>query len=135
MKKILFGLILLVSSSTFSQLDSVDFSMSFVTNPTFTAGLDEVAQQGDIFQIKVFLNDLDYVGKLIVMVYDQQTDTPMSMMKLDREEILSGTYTQNGEIIFNLPYLDPSGSYKVILEAQNFQQAYLPRVEKSFPTN
>lgn len=135
MKKILTGLMLLLSSTTFSQLDSVDFSMSFVTNPTFTAGLDTVSQEGDIFQVKVSLNDVDYVGKLLVMVYDQQTDTPMSMMKLDREEVLSGTYTQNGEIIFNLPYLDPSGSYRVILEAQNFQMNYLPRVEKNYPIN
>jgi hypothetical protein len=135
MKKILFGLILFVSSTSFSQLDSVNFSMAFVTNPTFTAGLDEVAQQGNVFQVKVFLNDVDYVGKLIVMVYDQQTDTPMSIMKLDREEVLSGTYSENGFIVFNIPYLDPSASYKVILEAQNFQQAYLPRVEKNYPVN
>lgn len=135
MKKILFGFLLLVSSSSFSQLDSVNFSMSFVTNPTFTAGLDEVAQQGDVFQVKVFVNDADFVGKLIVMVYDLPTDTPMAITKLERAEILSGTYTENGLIVFNIPYLDPTASYKVILETQNFQQAYLPRVEKNFPTN
>lgn len=135
MKKILLGLVLLVSSTTFAQLDSVDFSMSFVHNPSFTAGLDEVAQQGDVFQVKVSLNDVDYVGKLIVMIYDLPTNTPMAIMKLDREEILSGTYIQNGLIVFNIPYLDSSATYKVILEAQNFQQAYLPRIEKNFPTN
>jgi hypothetical protein len=135
MKKILLGLILLVSSSAFSQLDSVDFSMSFVNNPVFTAGLDEVDQQGNVFQVKVFLNDVDYTGKLIVMVYDLPTNTPMAIKKLDREEILSGTYTENGLIVFNIPYLDPAASYKIILETQNFQQAYLPRVEKNYPTN
>ena len=129
------GLVLLVSSTTFAQLDSVDFSMSFVNNPSFTAGLDEVAQQGDVFQVKVFLNDVDYVGKLIVMIYDLSTNAPMAIIKLDREEILSGTYIQNGLIVFNIPYLDSTGTYKVILETQNFQQAYLPRIEKNFPTN
>jgi len=135
MKKILLGLMLIASSFAFSQLDSVDFSMSFVNNPTFTAGLDEVSQQGDVFQVKVSLNDVDYVGKLIVMIYDLPTNTPMAIMKLEREEILSGTYIQNGLIVFNIPYLDPAGTYKVILETQNFQLAYLPRVEKNFPTN
>lgn len=135
MKKILLGLILLVSSSAFSQLDSVDFSMSFVMNPTFTAGLDEAALQSDVLQVKVFLNDTDYVGKLIVMIYDLQTNTPMAILKLEREEILSGTYTENGLVVFNIPYLNSSTSYKVILETLNFQQAYLPRVEKNFPTN
>ncbi|MNU67256.1 hypothetical protein D3C71_565900 [compost metagenome] len=135
MKKILFGLMLLVSSTTFSQLDSLDFSMSFVTNPTFTPGLDEVSQQGEIFQVKVFVNDADYVGKLIVMVYDLPTNTPMAILKLDREEVLSGTYTQNDLLVFSFPYLNPAASYKVILESQNFQGAYLPRVEKNYPTN
>lgn len=135
MKKILLGLILLVSFPSLSQLDSVDFSMSFVNNPTFTAGLDEAALQSEVFQVKVFLNDADYVGKVIVMIYDLPTNTPMAIMKLEREEILSGTYTENGLIVFNIPYLNSSASYKVILETQNFQLAYLPRVEKNYPTN
>ena len=135
MKKILFGLILLVSSTTFSQLDSLDFSMSFVTNPVFTPGLDEVSKQGKIFQVKVFVNDADYVGKLIVMVYDLPTNTPMAILKLNRDQVLSGTYTENGLLVFSFPYLNPDASYKVILESQNFQGAYLPRVEKNYPTN
>ena len=135
MKKILFGLVLLVSFPSFSQLDSVDFSMSFVTNPSFTAGLDAADLESDIFKVNVFLNDVDYVGKVMVMVYDLPTNSPMAIMKLEREEILSGAYSENGFIVFNIPYLDPAGTYKVILETQNFQQAYLPRLEKSFPTN
>lgn len=135
MKKILFGLILLVSSTTFSQLDSLDFSMSFVTNPVFTPGLDEVSKQGKIFQVKVFVNDADYVGKLIVMVYDLPTNTPMAILKLNRDQVLSGTYTENGLLVFSFPYLNPDASYKVILESQNFSGAYLPRVEKNYPTN
>ncbi|WP_300662351.1 hypothetical protein [Fluviicola sp.] len=133
MKKILFGLMLLVSSTTFSQLDSLDFSMSFVTNPAFTPGLDDVSKQGNIFQVKVFVNDADYVGKLIVMVYDLPTNTPMAILKLDREQVLSETYTENGLLVFSFPYLNPDASYKVILESQNFQGAYLPRVEKNYP--
>lgn len=126
---------LLVSSTTFSQLDSLDFSMSFVTNPAFTPGLDEVDRQGTVFQVKVFVNDADFVGKLLVMVYDLATNTPMAILKLDREEVLSGTYTENGLLVFSFPYLNPGASYKVILESQNFQGSYLPRVEKNYPTN
>lgn len=135
MKKILFGLMLLVSSATFSQLDSVDFSMSFLTNPSFNAGLDSADLQAPVFQVKVHVNDPDYVGKLIVMVYDLPTNTPMAIKKLDRDEILGGTYTENGLIVFNIPYLNPEASYKVILEIQNFQMNYLPRVEKNYQTN
>lgn len=135
MKKILLGLMLLASSATFSQLDSLDFSMAFVTNPPFTAGLDPGTQESDIFQVRVFVNDVDFVGKLLVMVYDLPTNTPMAILKLDRAQVLSGTYTDAGRLVFNFPYLNPNASYKVILEAQNFQMNYLPRVEKNFPVN
>lgn len=135
MKKILFGLILLVSGSVFSQLNNVDFSMSFVTNPAFSAGLDEVSQQGLVFQVKVSANDLNEVGEFTVMVYDLVSNTPIVVKRLERNELLTGTYTQNNLIVFNFPYLDASVKYKVVLEAQNSYGAYLPRIEKNFPTN
>lgn len=135
MKKILFGLMLFVSSTTFSQLDSLDFSMSFVTNPAFSPGLAPMSRQGEIFQVKVFVNDADSVGKLFVMVCDLSTGNPLATLKLEREEVLSETYTENGLLVFSFPYLNPDASYKVILESQNYQGAYLPRVEKNFLTN
>lgn len=137
MKKFLFGLILFVSSTTFSQLDSVDFSMSFVTNPTFTAGLDEAAQQGDIFQVSVTLNNInaDSLSTLSIMIYDLQNKRLIANTTLNQEQILSGTFTYNDLIIFNFPYLIPSGIYKVILDPQNYRGAYLSRVEKNFPIN
>lgn len=135
MKKILFGLMLFVSSTTFSQLDSLDFSMAFVTNPPFTAGLDSVDQQGTIFQVKVFVNEPDSVGMITVMVYDAPSNTPLNASLLTREEISTGNYTNNGLIVFNFAYLDPNASYRVILETQNYEMNYLPRVEKNFPIN
>lgn len=135
MKKILFGLILLVSGSLFSQSNNLDFSMSFVMNPSFTAGLDQVSQQGNIFQVKVSAGNLNNIGELTVMIYDLKTNTPVAVKRLEKSELLSGTYTQNGLIIFNFPYLESAMSYRVILESQNSQQAYLPRIEKNFPTN
>lgn len=135
MKKILLGFILFVYSSGFSQLSNLDFSMSFATNPAFTAGLDIVDRQGDIFQVKISANDLNAIGELTVMVYDPKSNTPIAVKRLGGQEILTGTYTHNGLIIVNFPYLDPAATYRVIVEAQNSQQAYLPRIEKNFPSN
>lgn len=137
MRKLLTGLILLVSFPTLSQSDSIDFSMAFVTDPEFTAGLDEVSQQGDIFQVNVALNGTnpDSLNSLMVLIYDLEYSYLMSNMTLDHEQLLSGTYTYNGQIVFNFPYLPPSGSYRVILDIQNSREAYLPRIEKNFPIN
>ena len=137
MKQILLGLVLFVSSTTFSQLDSVDFSMSFVTNPVFTVDLDEYALQGEIFQVSVSLNgsDLDSLGILTVMIYDLENSSLMANKLVDNQQLASGMYTYNGQLVLNFPYLIPSGSYRVILEIQNTRGAYLPRIEKIFPTN
>ncbi len=63
MKKNLLGLILLVSSSAFSQWNSVDFSMSFVT---------DLNQQDDMFQVKINPNLLDSIGRVTVMIYHSE---------------------------------------------------------------
>lgn len=135
MKQILFGCILFVYSSVFSQSTGIDFSTSFVTNPSFSPGLDEIDRQGSIFQVKISVSDLNNIGEFTVMVCDQGSGNPITVKRLQNQELLAGTYTQNGLIVFSFPYLDPSAKYKIILETQNAQQAYLPRIEKNFPSN
>lgn len=128
---------LCVSSSVFSQLNSMDFSMAFVNDPVFTAGLDEFSKQKPVFQVSVSFdeNDLNSLGNLDIVIYDQSASVLMTKMTLNQQQILSGAYTYNGQLVFNFPYLNPEGKYKVILDIQNVRQAYLPRVEKNFPAN
>lgn len=137
MRKILTGLVFIASFVTFSQSNNIDFSMAFVTNPAFTAGLDESSKQGAVFQISVSLNEntLNSLGTLDIVIYDQSASVLMTKMTLNQQQILSGAYTSNGQLVFNFPYLNPEGKYKVILDIQNVRQAYLPRVEKNFPAN
>ncbi|MNJ90833.1 hypothetical protein D3C87_84730 [compost metagenome] len=137
MKKILTGWMLLTAFITFSQSDQLDFSMAFVTNPAFTAGLDETSAQGEIFQVSVSMNqeELDSLGTFLLLIYDLPTSFLIFETHIDREEILNGIYTHNGQLVFSFPNLDPDKAYKVILNVQNMQQAYLPHVEKNFPTN
>lgn len=135
MKKIFLGLILLVSSTTFSQMDSIEFSMSFVTNPTFTAGLDSTSKNGDVFQVRIPIADLDSIGQLTLMIYDITNSSLVANILLNKEQIMNGTYIQSGFLILNFPYLIPTATYRVILDRQNTQQAYLSRIEKTFPTN
>lgn len=128
---------LCVSSSVFSQLNSMDFSMAFVNDPVFTAGLDEFSKQKPVFQVSVLFdeNDLNSLGTLHIMIYDKSGSTLVGNVVLDQQQVLSGLYTYRGMLVFNFSYLNPAGTYKVILDIQNTQQAYLPRVEKNFPTN
>ena len=135
--KSLFASILLffASAAAYGQLDSVDFNAHFESNPQFTAGLDSLSAFGDVLQVEVFLNEPAMVGAATVLVYDAATETPLAIVRRTRTEILSGQFTQNGFVVFNIPYLDVQGQFKVVLEVQNFQMAYLNPISKFFPNN
>ncbi|WP_430405219.1 hypothetical protein [Fluviicola sp.] len=135
MKKILLGLILLVSSSTFSQLDSVDFSMSFVTNPTFTAGLDSTALEGEIFQVKINQDLLDSIGRISVVIYHSEDNSFAAARILDRGELTGTDLVENGKLVINFSSLDPQKPYNVIVEIQNLSLDYLPRVSRNLNQN
>ncbi|WP_343631141.1 hypothetical protein [Fluviicola sp.] len=130
MKKILLGLILFVSSSAFSQLDSVDFTMSFVTNPSFTGGLDEAALQSDILQVKVNQDLLDSIGRISVVIYHSEDESFAAARIMDRAELIGSDFVEAGKLVLNFPYLDPQKSYFVILDSQDLNLAYLLRVTK-----
>lgn len=137
MKTLLTGWMLIASFIAFSQ-SGIDFSMSFTTNPSFTAGLDEVSREGTIFQVAVSIDQeqLRSLGNMSFQIYDLLSSSPLTILTVERTELLSGAYSNNGLLVFSFPYLDPKGSYKVILDIQNEKQAYLPRIEKTFqPTN
>lgn len=128
---------LITSFITLSQSNPIDLSLSFVKNPDFAAGLDEISRQGDIFQISVSMGqeDLNSLGAMTIFIYDQASSAVIYAIPIDQEQLLNGTFTHEGVLIFSFPRLNPNGAYKVILDIQNTQQAYLPRVEKNYPTN
>ncbi len=121
MKKILFGLILFVSSTSFSQLDSVNFSMAFVGNPT---------QEGDLFRIQIDPNLLDSIGRLSVMIYHSEDDSFVAAQVLDGIQLTETDFIDNGMFVLNFPFLDPQKSYIIIIDSQDLSLAYLPRVIK-----
>jgi len=136
MNTFLFGLLfLLTGASTYAQLDSVEVNSAFTTNPSITEGLDSAALLFSVLQVKVHVNDVDYVGKIAVLIYDASSETPLAMVKYTRSEILAGSMMEDGWIVFNFGNLDPEGSYRIVTEAQNFQLAYLEPVVIYEPAN
>lgn len=136
MKLFFFSMLLFVSSNfTIAQIDSVNFTAQFVSNPSFSAGLDSLSSTGDVLQVNVYMNDFSVLGAATVLIYDAATDTPLAIVKRTRNEILSGQFTNNGLLVFNFPFLEVNGSYKIVLETQNFQMAYFEPFIKYLPSN
>ena len=115
-----------------AQFTSLNASAEFLTNPSNTYGLDSLAMSGQILQVKVVPNDLSYVGRINVMVYDSISGTPLNMISITKADIQTGAPLENDTVVFNFPWFNAGVSYKIVVEAQNFQLGYLPSVTLYF---
>lgn len=132
MRNLIIAFCCILTSWSYGQLDSVSCTATFVTNPSNTSGLDSVAVLEPVFQVRVYLNDIDYLGKIIIKVYDAATNTPMAIKKFQKSEIVNTNYVEGNFIIFNVPFIPRGMNYNVEIETTNFQNAYLPNVYYSY---
>jgi hypothetical protein len=125
MKVILFITVcLLVSTFSYSQLDSVNVTTVFVpyNNPS------DSTQTGDMLKVKVWVNDLDFLGQVIVDVIDTPSDYPLSRIKYTKAQIVAEGLVQNGWIVIETGLFDPAGQYTIRTSVKNYQLLDLPIV-------
>lgn len=134
-KTTLIAVALLFWSCAFSQIDTINVEQAFTTNPANSIGIDPSLISEPVLQVLVDINDIDYVGKVIVMVYDVQMEVPMAMSKYDKEEIQTLNVFQDNKLVFNFASLDPSRSYRIETQVQNFQLGNLPLVTTIYQGN
>lgn len=103
------------------QLDSVQVQLNYVSGEPLDA-------TNQIFQVKVWVNDIDFLGEVIVDVLDQSTETPLSRVKKTKDQILSEQLFIDGWIILNIGMLDSQTSYIVKTTARNYQLLDLPQI-------
>ena len=109
-----------------AQFTTFTASADFVTSPSNSYGLDSSSISGQILQVKVVPNDLSYVGRINVLIYDSISESPMNMISISRADIQTGAPVDNDAVVFNFPWFTTGISYKIVVEAQNFQLGYLP---------
>lgn len=134
MRKI-FSLILfcgLLSSSSFSQLDSVSTSISFSLEIDSTF-IDSITVPADFMTVDVWVNDPMLVGNVMISVYESQSGHPMARVNMNATTLAGYIVQNNNTLSIPIGFLDSNLSYDVRVLVQNFQLAYLPEIIISYP--
>jgi len=122
-------LFLVLGMPVFAQLDSVQVQVSFQSH-TVQAG--DSTLQVEMLQAKVWVNDFDFLGQVMVSVYDQATNTPLARVKYTAAEITAQNLLVNGWVTVDLLPLQGNVAVRVESQLTNFVGAYLAPVETLF---
>ncbi len=120
----------LYCNTSFSQLDSVSVSVSFVTDSTLAM---DTLIPSETMKANIWVNDTDFVGKVMISVYDQSNNRPMARVKYSHAELLQEGYISGNVLSVPVGYLDSAGQYSVKVQLQNFQLNYLSPIEINYP--
>ncbi|NVK64006.1 MAG: hypothetical protein HWE22_05435 [Flavobacteriales bacterium] len=120
----------LYCNTSFSQLDSVSVSISFVTDSTLAM---DTLIPSETMKADIWVNDTDFVGKVMISVYDQSNNRPMARVKYSHAELLQEGYISGNVLSVPVGYLDSTGQYSVKVQLQNFQLNYLSPIEINYP--
>jgi hypothetical protein len=122
-------LFLLLGIPAFAQLDSVQVTVSFDPQTITT---EDSTIQVQMLQAQVWVNDFDFLGQVMISVYDQTTNTPLARVKYTAAEITAQNLLANGWITVDLGVLQGNVSVRVETQLTNFTGAYLAPVVNLF---
>jgi hypothetical protein len=114
-------LFLILGIPAFAQLDSVQVNVSFDLQTITT---QDSTLQVQMLQAKVWVNDFDFLGQVMVSVYDQATNTPLARVKYTAAEITAQNLLANGWITLNLGALQGNVAVRVETQVTSFTGAY-----------
>ena len=121
-------LMLLVSSSLFSQIDSLNAEVHFVQNS------DSLIPQSSCLSLKVYLNDISDFGALTVRVSEEDAQNPRAVFYGIKSEIESQNLITDNTILIQFPNLEDK-SYVFFIEVQNAAMVYLKSLSLNYQPN
>ena len=131
MKQPLLILFLFFSSTfiSFSQIDSVNVNIIFTTEVDSTT-TDSLGMYviDDVINVNASVYDIDFLGEVIVTIYDHATDYPIAMLKMTKQQIIDADQKVGSTVTLKIYEIDSAGSYRVETQIRNFQGANFPMV-------
>lgn len=122
-----FSFITLFNSPVFSQLDSISLTSSFIYENVEGYEGDSINQK--IIKTETWVNDFDFFGEILIMIYDLENDYPVDQIKYTKQEIIDGGLILNNVITIKSYTAEEERSYKIVSNVRNFQGNNLPLVE------
>jgi len=120
--------ILCVSNVAFSQLDSVSVSDVSFHQETVLDSLTNTTDTLDVMSVDVYTNDVDFLGEVIITVYEAGTNFPLAKRKVTKQEAVALGLITSNNILIELDNLVASESYRIEVLTRNYQGANLPLV-------
>ena len=118
-----------LSFNSYSQIDSVNVAI------TFTSEIDSVTPDSlgnyslvDVININTSIYDIDFMGEVIVTIYDGATDFPISKVKMTAQDFIDQNLKVGSTVTTKLFGGNVAGSYRIETLVRNFQGADLPVV-------
>lgn len=124
MKNCLLGLVLLICTTTYSQLETISGEIAFISDSTLVASDSIHTAQGSL-QVKVQLNDASDLGALTVRISQSTSENPDFVFYGSRSEIISQGLLTDQTVWIQFPNLNKDKPYVVFIEAQNAEMNYL----------
>ena len=130
MKSLICALALIsFSSNSYSQIDSVNVAI------TFTAEVDSTTTDSlgmyvieDVINVSTSVHDVDFLGVVIVTIYDHATDYPIAMLKMTKQQFIDLNQKVGSTVTLKIYGIDNAGSYRIEIQVRNFQGANFPMV-------
>lgn len=120
---------ILLSSGAFAQLDSVSVSNVSFTQELTTDSLNGSVDTLNIMNVEIYIDDIDFMGEVIVMVYDQTNGFPLQIVKHTKSELDNLGLITNATAKMEVAGLSPeTNSYKIDVQVRDFYGGNLPVV-------
>lgn len=127
------GLLTITFAKTnFAQLDSISASVLFTQEIDTTFDITN-NDPSDFMNISVWVNDVDFLGQVMISIFDSSSGIPMARFKLSIAELQEQGMLEGNIVRIPIGFMSSEGAYRVEVDVQNFQLAYLPKVTISYP--
>ncbi|WP_300665336.1 hypothetical protein [Fluviicola sp.] len=126
---LILALVLLVSPSLFSQLDSLAAEVHLVQNT------DSLNSRSPLLSLEVYLNDISDFGALTVRVFEGNSQNPRAVFYGAKSDIESQNLINGNNILIQFPNLDDNKSYNLFIEVQNTAMIYLKSLSLNYQPN
>ena len=122
---ILFFLIYSCGTS-YGQIDSVQVQYQF-SQPM---NIDSTQLNFQELEVKIWVNDFDYIGQYLIEIVDRQTQNSLFKKKLSKQYIIDNNLKDvNGWVHISLGLFDPIVQYDLYTIVRNYQLAELPVIQ------
>lgn len=116
-----------------AQLDSVSVSNVSFSQEVISDSLTNITDTVDIMAVDVYIDDIDFMGEVLVTVYDLENNFPLSFVKHTKAELLSYSLINGSVATLELLGLEPTvNSYKIDVQVRNFQGANFSLVSTQY---